>query len=330
MSSRDISARTEERLLTQALHMSDEQDARVQAMLAALDRTAPELWDPAVGEHLMIPVDGAEIRVIHIRPERPEGVRPVVFVPGWGVVPQGFQEFYAALHGRVELYYVETREKPSSRILTRKADMSVSRSARDIRVALEAVGLADGRDFVLVGSCWGSAIILQGLIEETVEAPTIVAADPMHALWFPKWVLRYVSPLLPVFVTGLLKPFLRRAMIGDMKEKNQKARIDRFIDEADTWKWKKSADAAREFELFGNLAGIDREIFVFNGTTDKVHDQKDYPRIARELPRGRFLYMGAHERERERLMAIACMEFARVSAAQGLPPGLEGFEKPLR
>ena len=330
MGSRENATGMGEAVLAAALRMEGQQAAAVQAMLHRLERSAPDLWDPAIGEHRMIPVDGAEIRVIHIRPGQSRGARPVVFVPGWGVVPQGFQEFYAALDGGPELYYLETREKPSSRILDRRTDMSVSRSARDIGAALSAMGLAGDRDFVLVGSCWGASIILQGLIEGTLEAPTIVAIDPMHALWFPKWVLRYVAPLLPVFVTNLLKPFLRRAMIGDMKEKNQKARIERFIDEADTWKWKKSAEAARDFELFGSLARIEREIFVFNGTTDKVHDQRDYPRIARELPRGRFLYLEADEGERERLMAIACLEFARVPAAQGLPPALLPFEKPVR
>jgi hypothetical protein len=107
---------TEERLLADALRLTPEQGARVGAMLAALDREAsgqeasgqeaPQFWDPANGEQIMVPVDDAEIRVIHVRPERPQTVRPVVFIPGWGVVPQGFQEFYAALHGKAELYYI--------------------------------------------------------------------------------------------------------------------------------------------------------------------------------------------------------------------------------
>jgi pimeloyl-ACP methyl ester carboxylesterase len=331
---------TEERLLADALRLTPEQGARVGAMLAALDREAsgqeassqeaPQFWDPANGEQIMVPVDDAEIRVIHVRPERPQTVRPVVFIPGWGVVPQGFQEFYAALHGKAELYYIETREKASSRILSRKAELSVPQSARDIQTAIEAVGLRERGDFVLMGTCWGSAIILQGLIDGVIEAPTIVAVDPMHRLWFPQWILRYVSPITPVFVTRMIKPILRRSLIGDMKEKNQKRRIDLFIDEADVRKWKRSADAAVDFELFGRLGGIGREVFVLNGTTDKVHDQKDYPRIARELRGGRFLYLQTDESQRERLMALAALEFARVGVRDGIPPALATFEKPVR
>jgi len=249
-------------------------------------------------------------------------------VPGWGTIPQGFQGFYEMVHGQAELYYLETREKLSSR-LGRKPDMSVLRSARDIQAALQALGLA-GRDFVLVGTCWGASMILEGLLSGELDAPTIILADPMHTLWFPKWVLRWISPLLPAALVRLMRPVLRQAMLGDMKENAQKQRTFAFVNSADIWKWKKSAEAAREFELFGRLQKVDRELFVLNGTADKVHDQSHYPRIARELPGGRFLFAPVDESHRERMFAAVALQFARQSAADGLPASLAGFEKRVR
>jgi hypothetical protein len=318
-----------------ALTASEEQARAVETLLCKAGsprngRDVPHFWEPGVGRQLYVPVGDAEIRVFHFRPERPSGVRPVVVMPGWGATPEGFQELYAILHGQAELFYLETREKPSSRILHRRADMSVRRSARDVQAALEALGLAGRRDFLLLGACWGGMIILRGLAEGILEAPTIVAADPMHTLWFPRWVLRYVSPLLPTAVVHLLRPFLLHGMLGDMKEPVQKERIFQFVRSADIWKWKKSAEAAREDELFGALSGIKKEVFVLNGTGDKVHDQRDYPRIAGELPGGRFLFLPTDESLRERLFGAVALEFAKVSAAQGLPPSLAGFEKPVR
>ena len=320
-------------LMSAALTASEEQGRAVQALLAGSGRKStevPKFWQPGVGRERYIPVGDAEIRVFHFCPERPNAVRPIVVMPGWGATPEGFQELYAVLHGQAELYYLETREKPSSRILHRRADMSVSRSARDVQAALEELGLAGRRDFLLLGACWGGMIILRGLAEGSLEAPTIVVADPMHTLWFPRWVLRYVSPLLPAPVVHLLRPLLLHGMLGDMKEPAQKQRLYRFVRSADVWKWKKSAEAAREEELFGALSGIQKEVFVLNGTRDKVHDQRNYPRIAGELPGGRFLFMPADESLRERLFGAVALEFAKVSAAQGLPASLAGFEKPVR
>jgi hypothetical protein len=69
---------------------------------------------------------------------------------------------------------------------------------------------------------------------------------------------------------------------------------------------------------------------VVNGTADKVHDQRHYPRIARELPGGRFLYVPVDEAHRERMFAAVALEFARRSSADGLPASLAGFEKKVR
>jgi pimeloyl-ACP methyl ester carboxylesterase len=277
-----------------------------------------------------IPVEDAEIRVLRFRPPHPQATRPIVLLPGWGATPEGFQGFYAVVHGKAELFYLETREKVSSRILNPRADMSVSRSARDIQAALEALGLAGRRDFVLIGACWSGAIILKGLLEGSLEAPTVIVADPMHALWFPRWVLRYISPLLPMPAVRMLRPILLQTMLGDMKEPAQKQRLFGFVRGADPWKWKRSAEAARDFELFGTLSGVQKEVFVLNGTRDKVHDQLNYPRIARELAHGRFLYVPTGESQRERMFAAVALEFARVSAGQGLPPCLSIHEKPIR
>jgi pimeloyl-ACP methyl ester carboxylesterase len=317
-------------LISSALVASNEEKAKVEALMTAADVPAPEFWHPGVGEEMMVPVDGAELRVFHFPARDPAARRPVVMVPGFGATPEGFQDFYAALRDKAELFYIETREKSSSWITARHADMSVGRSAHDIQQALSFLGLAGARDFVLVAPCWGASIVLQGLIEGSLDAPTVLVADPMHSLWFPRWVLRYVSPLLPAAALLAIRPFVARSMLGDMQEPTQKRRAWSFVYGADLWKWKKSAEAARDFDLYGRLSAIGREVFVLNGTKDKIHDQRNYPRMAREMPHGRFISMQTDERHRERLFGVAALEFARVCAADGLPPALARYEKRIR
>ncbi len=313
-----------------ALQADEAHLRRVEELLGGNGQEAPEFWAPGVCREVYVPVPGAELRVYHSRPANPSAGRPIVLVPGWGTIPEGFQGFYQGVHDQAELYYLETREKNSSRLFGRRPDMSVLRSARDIQLALHTLGLAGKRDFVLLGACWGASMILEGLLAGELDAPTIILADPMHTLWFPKWVLRWVSPLLPAAAVRLLRPVLRQAMLGDMQESTQKKRTFAFVNSADIWKWKKSAEAARGFELFGRLHAAGRELFVLNGTSDKVHDPSHYPRIARELPGGRFLYMPVAESRRERMFAAVALEFARRSAAEGLPATLAGFEKKVR
>ena len=64
--------------------------ARVDALLAAEERAALDFWSPDVSRTVYVPVEDGEIRVLHIRPENPVAVRPIVLVPGWGSLPSGF------------------------------------------------------------------------------------------------------------------------------------------------------------------------------------------------------------------------------------------------
>jgi hypothetical protein len=319
-----------EAVIAGTLSASEEDTRLVEERMRAAERPAPLFWEPGVGEEIWVAVQGAEIRVLHFPARDPAAHRPIVMAPGFGATPDGFQDFYAAVRDQAELYYLETREKPSSRILDRRTDMSVARSAHDIQQAFSFLGLAGTRDFVLVAPCWGAATVLEGLIQGCLDAPTVLVADPMHTLWFPKWLLRYVAPWIPSAALHVLRPLFARAMLGDMQEPTQKQRATTFVYGADVWKWKKSGAAARDFELFGRLAGIHREVFVLNGTADKIHDQRHYPLMAAEMPRGRFIYMPTGEENRERLFGVAALEFARVSAEDGMPPTLARFEKMIR
>jgi len=316
-------------LLAQALEPRAGDREAVSLLLDAADPDTPPLEAAGTGQARRLPVDGAEIRVIHVVPKAPTSTRPIVFVPGWGTIPAGWQDFLSAVYGKAELYYIETREKSSSRILDRRTDMSVAQSARDIGRALSLLGL-DGQDFVLAAACWGAAMVLKGMMDGHLHAPTVVLHDPMHTLWFPKWVLRWVAPWLPAPALAILRPIFAHVLLGDMREPRQRARAYSFVYDADFWKWKKSAQAARDFELYGSLGAVREEVFVANGTADKVHDPVDYPRICRELPRGRFLFLPTDESRRELLFGALALEFARARAADGLPASLTRFERPVR
>ena len=155
----------------------------------------------------------------------------------------------------------------------------------------------------------------------------VVAAKPVAPTTVPKTTPPPSAPVAPPALLRALRPLIARSMLGDMQEPVQKERAYAFVYGAAVWKWKTAAHAAWDFELIGRLGSIKREVFVLNGTRDKIHDQVFYPRIAAELPRGRFLFMPTDERNRERLFGAAAVEFSHVSAQTGLPSTLARFEK---
>ncbi len=291
--------------------------------------TSPSFWHEPPSKTYYIPVKDGEIRVLHIKPEYPISKRPIVFVPGWGGIPDEYQDMYRMLHEKYELYYIETREKRSSHIKRFGAKFSMAQKANDVAQAIHFFNL-ENQDFVLFGGCWGAAVLLQGLMDKTLYAPTVVVLDPMHRLWYPQWMLNVIPVIFPAFIIHFLKPLLRWLQLRKMHEPRQKERAVRFIRAAVMWKWVRAAYHCRHFELYGNLQQIYQEVIVVNGTHDAIHDQKDYPKLAQEMPKGRFLRFETTETKREYLMGLIAGEFASVSKSEGVPNSLKGFEVKLR
>ncbi|MHA1556187.1 MAG: alpha/beta fold hydrolase [Candidatus Heimdallarchaeota archaeon] len=310
------------------LTMSEEQVQKIELKMEELVQdVAPKYLEEPISKAHWIPVDGGEIRVLHTKPKNPVGIRPVVFISGWQTMPYQFDDLYNILYDRVEIYYIETREKSSSRIRRRKADLSLSQKAKDVQVVLEYFRLQD-KDFVLFGTCWGAAIVYQGLLDGVLKAPTIATFSPMHKLWFNKFILKYLIPFTPsFFITFLMRTLAHVIFIGE-KAETQKNRMQLTMKEGVAWKWKKAARAAVQFELFGKLSTIKEEILVISGTHDRVHKGNDYPRFAEELPNGRFFHFGIDESERERILGVLIHELALTSSKQ-TPVLFEFFEREI-
>ena len=312
------------------IEMSEELQNKVLEIVTSLKQEVPYPWHEN-NENITsydVPVDNGTIKIRHIKPEKPISKRPVVFVPGWGNTPVTFQDFYKIVHNKLEFYYVETREKETSKLQRCKADMSISQKAKDIQRVIEYLNLTS-RDFVLLGACWGGSIILQGLLEKTIKAPTLIAFDPMHYFWYNNFIVKYLAPILPPFTVYILRPILKFFALRGMKEKVQRQRLETLIAAAVPWKWRRAAIASKNFEVFGKLHQIQEEVFVVNGTTDKVHDQKNYPIMAKEMPNGRFIFLKTHESNREFIMGTTALEFSKIKKEDGVPSILKVFEKKL-
>ena len=298
---------------------------------AEADSLSELIWesDP---EHKYIQVRDGTIRVLHYVPERQAGRpvirRPIVFLPGWGTIPEGFAEFLQVVDGQTECYYVETREKNSSRLDRSRARMDMDQLAEDVQAVLNIAGPHS----VLMGTCWGSTVIAHGLARGIITAETVVLFDPMHALWFPKWLLNWVVPVVPLWLWSILKPLAKQIALWGMNEPVQRARAELFIDNADLWKWKKAALQVQGVNLYQEMPKIRQEILIMNGVKDKIHDRSHYPRLAALARKGRFFYLPVDESLREKLMGLVAVLFSTEEISHrngGQPTVLQQFERDL-
>lgn len=255
-----------------------------------------------------ISVPGGEITAYAMRASSQRRGRPVVFVPGWGGVVGGFADVIDSVDPSVDLYYVETREKRSSR-LERGTSFRMRRIAADIGLAVARLGLDDG-DYVLLGSSFGGAVVLEAVADGFVRPAVTVLYDPMPRLWIPRWIIRVAGPLVTPGVLSLVRPALKRLILAGMQEPTQRRRTERFIDEAELWKWRAAARRMNEWDLFDVAPAVWLPVDVVNGSTDRFHEGSVYPAVAEAIPSGRLVKAAVDEAEREHFIGAVASAYA--------------------
>ncbi|MHA1686264.1 MAG: hypothetical protein ACTSYD_07605 [Candidatus Heimdallarchaeaceae archaeon] len=295
-------------------------------LLARGKRDAPPFFEQGVCEDIYIPVEGGEIHVYHHKPDKIAAKRPIVFLPGFISNPITWPEFHATHHSLAEYFYLETREKASSRIKKEKdANFTVEQCAKDLTEAIRYLGLQN-KDYYLHGSSFGAAVTLYAMAKGFLDPPTVGVYDPMI-----EWVFknRFVLMLMKVLSPGMIN-LLKRQTIGiiTLKEKNktQKKRMKSFVETCDGWKVKLTMLQNKDFDMRAELKKIKKEVYVFTSPLDHYHPTSKCYEYAKLLPNGRFFYMATDPANRSLLAGVVATLFAFKSKSESLPEELLPFE----
>jgi pimeloyl-ACP methyl ester carboxylesterase len=281
-------------------------------------------WRIESARRLEIAVRGGTIVCYEMgAPAPPTAARrslPILFIPGWGGVLEGFEDVLTAVDEDVELYYLETREKGSSRVSLRSG-FAMADFAADVAAAAEALGLASG-EYVLVGSSFGGSVAAQALAPSPAGADlspaSTVLFEPMPRLWMHPMLVRLLGNLLPVGLVAAMKPLFRRLLLAGMKQETQRRRAGLVIDNADLPKWREAALALLGWHICGIAGGIEKPVAVVRASGDRFHDESTFPAIAAAFPRGDLVDLRVPESQRERLMGRIASACAKGRAASDL------------
>jgi len=310
--------------------LTPEQRKQRDNLLALGKREVPRFIEDGVCEREYIPVRDGELLVYHHKPEKVTTKRPILFMPGYIAAAPTWTDFHRVHHGFCEYFYLESREKKSSRMKrSRKIKMTIKESANDLSLVLDALGLSKC-DFVLCGSSYGGAIVLQALLDKKLQMhPTIILHDPIVKWAYTNAFTSFVNFIMPPFLMGALRKVIAKIYLAGMKNQAQKERFMNFVEENCPWKFRKSSHQNRKYDITDALATIDKEVFILHGPRDKYHPREAYLEYARKMPKGRFLFIDTPNEHREVMAGVVATEFAKVTKHDGLPKSLELFEIPI-
>ena len=198
---------------------------------------------------------------------------PVVMIPGWGSLFEGWKPLISKWATKRKIFYIETREKKSSRInrKSRKSDFIMSRHGQDIRTIIQKIDLQMD-EIEWFASSLGSTILIDSFQKGILSGKSAILLAPNSDFMFPLWFRIGINLPIPVFIFKRLVNFISWKVQKRTKEPAQKERYRRNFTALDVEKMLLSARSNIGFALPEDLSEIKVRCAVMTAYSDTLHD----------------------------------------------------------
>ncbi|NHJ47402.1 MAG: alpha/beta hydrolase [Asgard group archaeon] len=310
----------------QLFDLTAEQRQEIDRLLESGRRDVPPFYNEGECDTYYYPVADGELRVLHHNPKEKETKRPILFLPGYISAPPSWTDFPRSHHNIGEYYYLESREKASSKLKRhRKLKLTIEESAKDLQKAIKFLDL-EGKDYILFATSYGGSIVLQAISENLINPSNVILFDPAVRWAYTSAFINFINFITPPFILGILRLIIARLFLLRMKNKEQKKRYMIKVRGVQAWKFRKCSFQNRKFDLRDKLPLIKNDVFIFHGPLDKYHPRIEFYSYAKAMPKGRFFFMETEKADRELLAGVIATEFAKMAKEEVVPKSLLQFE----
>jgi len=232
---------------------------------------------------------GVELLVRCWEPDEPELDWPVMFVPGWISLPQGWTSMLQGLARRQQVFYVETREKATARYAQPfgPGDQTIERNGADlVEVCRQLPGESSQR--VWMAASLGATILLSALARGELSARAVFTISPQPHFVYPWWVrpITYTPDWLYPPARDFILWYLRSFKVDTQTEPEQMARYERTMNAAEPRRLKFSARSFGGYALWPLLGDIPVPVGVAHASSDTLHVGADVERLIEGLKHG--------------------------------------------
>ena len=239
----------------------------------------------SIGEEKLIRVSNSvSLRIFIWQPINQSSEVPILMVPGWGSVFEGWRPLVTEWVQNRKIIYVETREKASA-IFDKKMnqkDFHMDNFTDDIREIIQSLNL-DG-NYHLFSSSLGSTILIHGLQERKISAKSSIFLAPNQNIRFPLWARLLIKLPLPKFTLKWLIKLAIWAVERKVEEEGQKIRYRRTLLSQNYERIRFSARYLMGYSLPESLSNIEIPCAILTAESDKLHGTNDVEFISREIP----------------------------------------------
>jgi pimeloyl-ACP methyl ester carboxylesterase len=225
-------------------------------------------------EEKMVPVkENVSLRVITFTPPVDNDNPAVIFVPGWISLLSGWKRVLKEMTKDFLVYYIETREKITSRVKGKVA-YSVEAIGGDIVDLVSQLKLKP-KQYILFGSSLGGTVLLDCCRFLKTEPLFLVLIGPNAVFRVPKFGMAIIRPFYPGLYL-ILKPFIKWYLkTFRLDVKTDYAQYKKYcdnLDTADPWKLKKAAISFSKYQVWDKLEQIKYPTLIVGASKDLLHE----------------------------------------------------------
>ncbi len=248
---------------------------------------APELDGATASEKWIEVSPGISLRVLSWKPEDgdPASSNPVVMIPGWGSVFEGWRPLLSEWVRHRPILYIETRDKASARFSRNvsKADFGMEVHGRDIAAVLEYFQI-NQKEVDWYSSSLGSTLLIDSYQNEVLDGRSSILLAPNPDFDFPLWSRILIKLPLPMLVYRKLVGFVAWVVDRRTKEGGQKVRYRRALLAQNVRNMVMSARANLGYRLPEDLSNIDVPCAVMTATSDTLHGFDKVQQVVDSMP----------------------------------------------
>jgi pimeloyl-ACP methyl ester carboxylesterase len=258
-----------------------------------------------------IPVsENVSLKVISFNPPQKTEKPPVVFVAGWITLISAWKIVLQEMTKDFPVYYIETREKISSRVIG-KAAYGVEEIGKDIVKLVDHFNLKE-KKFILFGSSLGASAILD-CCRFLDRAPfCLVLIGPNAVIRVPRFgkiIIFFLPPRLFLLVKPLVKWYLKTFRLDIKSDYEQYQKYCVNIDSADPWKLKKAIRKLWSWQAWNLLPGIKHPTVIFGASKDSLHEPENLKQMVSMLPTASYIDLETNKGTHSAAMVAAMRNY---------------------